>query len=261
MHRVMNRLGFAWIFVVSMGCGPTSETETAGDGTEASTTADSQTTDESATQTSTSDGPTTATTASSASASSDDGTASASTGSDTSGTDTGGTEIECVTDDDCKLDNDCCGCNAAPLDERFPPCPADCAQGMCDQWGIEQAVCRFGVCVVDELACNPADAICAVPAPACDDGFTAEVANGCWTGACVPVELCDWVPDCTACTEEEVCVHMLGGPGPVVAQRFCEPIPLSCNGTATCACIGDAICEGIGTCEEQGENEIACVGK
>lgn len=55
--------------------------------------------------------------------------------------------------------------------------------------------CRrpFGLCVkegTDPGHCKD-DAVCDIPGPNCPQGTTAGVANGCYTGACIPLALCE----------------------------------------------------------------------
>lgn len=260
----MKRLGSIFS-LLALGCGPSAgNSSTDGSGTGSSTPSASQTQGGSSMETTAAAGVTSAGSGGSETSpqtSSSSGAVTSATGSDTGQTDTGGGGAACALDTDCKLDNDCCGCNALPVDDEPRPCPADCRQGMCDAVGIERAVCRFGVCTVQKLGCNPQNVQCDAPTPQCGDGTTARVEGGCWTGECIPYAYCDWVPDCTACAQDEICVELLGGPKPTVPQHVCEPVAPECIDMPTCACLGEIVCEGVGSCEDDGKNQIACVGK
>jgi len=106
-----------------------------------------------------------------------------------------------------------------------------------------KAVCRFGRCTFAKITCNPLGITCKAPEPDCPPPTVPSVmedGNGkCWTGACVPAETCDWVPDCTYCGDDLTCVTKLQKG----AYTLCEPLPPSCDeAPATCAC-AETICE------------------
>ncbi len=172
-------------------------------------------------------------------------------------TTTGGTnEPECEVDADCKLQSDCCVCDGVPKDEDPGMCDKQCIQPLCDEFGVEKAVCRFGVCEAERLSCDQAAVECDAPTPDCPDGTLPETTPTCWTGSCVPAALCDVVPDCTYCAEGSMCVQKSGkGFFPIV----CEPIPPSCGGVSSCNCVADLVCiEPFGLCFQDGDTQVTC---
>jgi hypothetical protein len=165
-----------------------------------------------------------------------------STGPDTTGTgtdDTGVAPGPCVSDDDCKLKSDCCECAAVPADDDPPSCDLECDQPLCDQLGIQQAVCRFGVCITERLACDPVKVACDSLPPDCPEGQVATVEGVCWSGQCAPGEFCDVVPDCGLCAEGWMCVSF-EAQQPV--NPHCEPVPAACD-VVDCDCAGTFVCD------------------
>jgi hypothetical protein len=133
--------------------------------------------------------------------------------------------------------DDCCNCAAIHTADEAPICdvPA-CDQSTCSAQGVDMpaAVCRFGVCELAPIACNPVIVTCDSLPPACPDGQIASVAdNGCW-GPCVPAEVCDVVPDCSVCADDETCVRRDTQLG---AEYLCEPIAAACAGVPACDCM------------------------
>lgn len=163
----------------------------------------------------------------------DDGESSG--GSGTSAGDTGGPGMACVTDDDCVLVENCCDCQAIHVDDEPPPaCPMECKATACMGIGVSGVHCEQGSCELDEVSCNPLQVACDALPPECDEGFLPSVGDACWTGNCVPAEVCDVVPDCALCPEDEVCIPLVAK-GP--AGFFCSPIAPGCAGTPSCACL------------------------
>jgi hypothetical protein len=76
----------------------------------------------------------------------------------------------------------CSRSNTCTALHRNDPCPVD---GAC--------VRSFAMCIVE--GSNPGrcheQAICRAVSPTCSPGSTAGVANGCWTGACIPNDICE----------------------------------------------------------------------
>ena len=142
--------------------------------------------------------------------------------------------------------NDCCACAPHHVDEPALPCDQDCRQPTCDGIGLPdaKAICRFGRCTFAKTTCNPLGINCKALEPTCPPGTVASVFDDgglkCWTGACVPAEACDWVPDCTFCEAPDLtCVSKLQKG----AYQLCEPIPLDCeDGPVDCSC-AEIICE------------------
>lgn len=184
---------------------------------------------------------------------------SATTGSETTGGgSTGGSETTgggadaCAVDGDCKLHSDCCACEGVPVGENPTDCAMECKQAKCSEYGVEKAMCRFGVCQTARLSCDGNKVLCDALPPPCPPGEVAETSPACWTGKCVPAALCDVVPECALCPDGTVCVQDVAF-GPQGWPR-CEPIPAACGGVATCDCVGSLVCVGeFSACNKQGE--------
>ena len=170
--------------------------------------------------------------------------------------DTAGPTSECSKDADCKLQEDCCVCNGIPLDLNPVACDMECKQSKCSELGVDQAVCRLGVCETERLSCDQVKVACDALPPACPEGQLPTTTPACWTGKCVPAEFCDVVPDCTFCPDNKLCVvNIAFGP----SQATCEPIPAGCSDDPDCACAGDLVClEPFGFCAEQDGPVIHC---
>ncbi len=91
----------------------------------------------------------------------------------------------------------------------------------------------FAYCVDEAGSTDPGScsevAECAMPAPDCPEGTVAGVAQGCWTGYCIPLDECDVLPVCSEQTELQ-CIN----------QENCEPVyeglDCTCDGEdCTCA--------------------------
>lgn len=219
----------ALVVVVLAACGDVRESTSASE----ATTADPP-------QTSTaSEGPTTTTTTTTSTS-----TATTSSTADAATAGTGGSReaLPCVDDDECTIQDDCCACDARHVDARAGRCDLECEATACAAVGLAEAraICRVGRCTFDKVACNPLYLACDAPPPTCPPGQVPGLDGGCWSGACVLAEACDWVPSCSACAAEGLtCVgHLQHG-----AYLVCEPLPAACgDGPATCACAGE-ICE------------------
>jgi hypothetical protein len=100
---------------------------------------------------------------------------------------------ECAVDGDCKIVVGCCTCGAAPVGEPPAACEAtaDCDQSHCSALGIPEdtvAACVGERCVMG-FECDLALVTCDGAEPACEDGETPRVVDGCHAG-CVPAEEC-----------------------------------------------------------------------
>lgn len=188
--------------------------------------------------------------------------ADGSTGGGTEGTgtssDTGTGGDACVTDDDCIVVDDCCNCTAIATDAEPPMCDIpNCLQSTCSALGITPvAQCELGSCELGPMSCDPSVVSCESLPPDCGAGtFPGTDENTmCWTGLCVPAELCDVVPSCADCPEAETCVEyvMQGGP-----EFHCSPIPEACDGTPSCECLSDVCIGDFDTCGE-GPDGLTC---
>jgi hypothetical protein len=115
---------------------------------------------------------------------------------------------DCTSDEECALAGDCCSCFAYKPEWWDPGnCGGSCAMDKCEEWGITEAVCHQGYCAAVDLSCNQALVTCKVAPPTCDAGSLPQVWNGCYTGGCLPIEACDWAPDCSVCAEGQLCMH------------------------------------------------------
>ncbi|MCH9688001.1 MAG: hypothetical protein K0V04_41610 [Deltaproteobacteria bacterium] len=170
------------------------------------------------------------------------------TDSDSTGNDTDSAACEplpaqgdsCVVDADCQVAGDCCGCVAFNPTQGGPGnCGGGCGQTVCEQLGVDTAVCDDGVCRVQGLSCDQTAVTCNSPTPDCPDGELPQVQDGCFTGSCLPVEHCDWVPDCAACPQDEVCVITQTDD---CDQHACTPPIPKCGPQPTCNCLGSVVC-------------------
>jgi hypothetical protein len=174
------------------------------------------------------------------------------TGGDTTGGDTGGgPDLSCESDLDCQLVNDCCACGAVNAEEMVVCDEPPCVQPMCGDTE-PTPVCELGECTIEWSCAEPVD--CAVAPPPCEEGTLPSIADGCFTGACVPVDQCDAVPDCSFCTANQVCVTTEALPGP---SYSCLPMPEACGGTPSCACLEGACNPRFEICVD-GRDGITC---
>jgi hypothetical protein len=153
--------------------------------------------------------------------------------------------MPCVTDQDCTLVESCCDCESLNPGETVPECDVQaCRQSQCNAIGLSTPAveCRLGRCMFKKEMCNPFGVTCDAPQPDCGPGSVPAVnENSCWTGGCVPAEVCDWVPDCTYCDDPElVCVGKLQKG----AYKVCEAKPFECSDVDNldCTC-GQQICD------------------
>jgi hypothetical protein len=131
-----------------------------------------------------------------------------------------------------------------------------CEQSSCSAQNLEDisAACVFGHCEIADVPCNPATVACDAAPPTCPEGMLPQVVDGCW-GSCIPAAICDVVPDCAACPDDETCVeHSVGFAGVIYT---CEPIAPDCDGTPSCACMPGVCDEGADTCVD-GEGTVTC---
>lgn len=183
------------------------------------------------------------------------------TGIETTGTgsssDTGVTPANpCVTDKDCHLHDDCCDCYGLPVGQDDPDCDLECKQSTCSMLGIDQAICRFGVCIAETVDCDGSNVTCKSLPPKCDPGSIPGVAGDCWTGECVPIANCNAVPGCDLCPAGTMCVQKISKKQ---TWPSCEPIPAECNGEIDCECAGTFVCTGsFNICNDLDGNELSC---
>ncbi len=163
----------------------------------------------------------------------------------------------CVADSDCEMAGDCCGCIAYnPMMGSPGNCGGGCGQTVCEQLGVTEAYCDAGACRVRGLSCDQTAVTCDAIAPACAAGELPQVADGCFTGGCLPVAFCDWVPDCSACPVDEHCViTQTAG----CDQHSCIPdFPECPPGPPSCDCLGNVACQApYGACAIDGDT-IVC---
>jgi hypothetical protein len=193
-------------------------------------------------------------------------TGESATGSTTDASSSGGSSEDtgatpggaCMTDKDCALHNDCCDCFGIKAGDPDPICKKGCDKPTCDVLGIDQAVCRFGVCGTERINCDSSKILCDALPPQCPPNQVAGVTeNGsCWTGQCVAALSCNFVPDCSACPDDSMCVQKVAKP---MSLPTCEPIPLECDGQVDCKCAGTFVCTGnFNICNALGDNQLSC---
>ncbi len=162
----------------------------------------------------------------------------------------------CMVDADCMLHDDCCACYGVPVGPDEPLCDLACDQSMCASIGIDQAVCRFGVCATEKVQCSGEVACDSLP-PDCPPGTLPGIQGACWSGACVPALSCDAVPDCSACPDGTMCVEFVS----LKPSVTCEPIPAACAGPPNCECagLGVACVDEYTICNDGDQGQVVCV--
>jgi hypothetical protein len=176
---------------------------------------------------------------------------------------TGGSPVdpECTRTSDCRLENDCCTCEAVPVSS--PPgvgCALECLQSHCSalQLPTDGLACAAGRCVAG-FPCDDTHVTCKISVPMCAAGQVPGVtASGtCYTGSCVPAAQCTTVSGCDACGPSEACViyqTQLGN------QYHCVSVPAACTRDQTCDCLGPSVCTGaFRSCTElSGQRAVMC---
>jgi hypothetical protein len=179
------------------------------------------------------------------------------------GSGTGGSpaDPECTRTSDCRLDNDCCTCEAVPA--STPPgasCALQCLQSQCAalQLPADGLACAAGRCVAG-FACDDTHVTCRISVPTCAAGQVPGVtASGtCYTGSCVPAAQCTTVSGCDACGPGEACVLYQTQMG---NQYHCVSVPAACTRNQTCDCLGPSVCTGsYRSCTElSGQRAVMC---
>ena len=205
----------------------------------------------------TEDGPGSSTSGSSTSGSSTAGGGGDDAETSTDSDDTGaGPNVDCVADADCQLYDDCCGCAPLHVDDPIPPgCPTDCDQSYCASFGVTAAVCAGGVCDYDRAACDPLVATCDGIPPSCPPGTVPGIVGECFSGLCVPLALCDVVPDCQACGPDQVCLRLERVQGPAFT---CRPRPSWCPDAVDCSCAASLCGPIYPLCEDLAPGQLSC---
>ena len=98
-------------------------------------------------------------------------------------------EYACMSENECVLHSDCCSCTALHVDEPVAACDASCDRNSCEMWGVTELLCAH-TCHIRLLDCDATLVACDEAPPECDDGLVATVVDRCWTGYCVPPDLC-----------------------------------------------------------------------
>jgi hypothetical protein len=68
------------------------------------------------------------------------------------------------------------------------------------------------------------------------------VAAGCWSGGCLPATDCDWVPDCSFCSNQQLCMY--DNRGECSLLRCVDELPECGPMEPVCACTGAEWCMG-----------------
>lgn len=183
-----------------------------------------------------------------------------SSGSSDSSSDSGGSgpgpDADCLSDEDCQLFDDCCGCMPLHVDDPIPPgCPSDCDQAYCAGFGVTAAVCAGGVCDYARATCDPLAATCDGIPPSCPPGTTPGIVGECFNGLCVPLDLCDVVPDCEVCGPDQICLRLERLQGPAYT---CRPRPSWCGETVDCACAASLCGPTYPLCEDLAPGQLSC---
>jgi hypothetical protein len=183
--------------------------------------------------------------------------AQASSGDDSSAetTEAPPTAAECTQDSDCVLINNCCECDAKPVDAPVAPCEGNCLQPTCEAMSLfgVRVACRSGVCEFANVPCSEGPVTCDEAMPSCPPGTRGSVEDGCW-GPCVHPRYCadEGCPP-EGCGDGWTCVeHQATGSG-------CVVVPLECAGTASCACVSpylDEFC--AASCIDDGMGALLC---
>ena len=136
-------------------------------------------------------------------------------------------EVGCYSDDDCGEGYDC------TADTECLP-PPGCEDGMeCP------AVC-YGRCVANQPPPLPGNCygenVCEVEPPACPEGTLPGIANGCWTGYCIPLNACE-SPACgtlgeSACQSASACEPVYEG-----SDCTCDASGCECNTLTYAYCV------------------------
>ena len=233
----------------SAGTSGTSGTTGTTGGTDGATGTASAGTDSSASMTGTSAASSTTATSDSTSGTTATSDSATSTTGDTTGDTTTGGVVDlcapapqgdpCESDADCAIAGDCCSCVAYNPSMSSPGnCGGNCKQDRCSEWGLESAACEAGVCVVKGKSCDQDEVLCDAPQPDCPKGSLPQVDGACFTGKCLPVAACDWVPGCDHC-EGMIC-NITEGPD-CTHHRCIAPIP-ECEQLPYCDCLGEIFC-------------------
>lgn len=129
----------------------------------------------------------------------------------------------CYSSEQCPADYSCNAgevCLPAPgCEDPSTPCP-DVCYGFCVPTGSDPGTCN-GPVFCDSLP------------PPCPEGTVPGVADGCWTGTCIPAEQCEQPPRCAEAPSEAACI----------AAATCAPLYEGVN----CTCDANGSC----TCESQ----------
>jgi hypothetical protein len=169
---------------------------------------------------------------------------------------TEGLVSECAVDEDCALFSDCCSCEGHPPGEEPLMCDAACEQSRCEALGITAAICSFGVCTTPRVPCDDSAVVCDVAPPACGAGAlpVLDPKGTCYTGECAPAIACDVVPACSLCEVPGwTCVAKVA----FTTTRSCEPLPVNCEGVASCACAASQVCDDVFTqCSEDADGLV-----
>jgi hypothetical protein len=162
-----------------------------------------------------------------------------------------------MSDADCVRIEDCCTCAAQHVDEPVPQCGIQaCLVTACFGEGLagHDVECRFGSCEFVPVDCNAREVTCKDRPPDCPAGDLPTVVNGCW-GPCIAAEVCDVVPDCDHCPDDEICVATATQIGFLYS---CEPLDPSCGVGATCDCMGEVCEPPYDLCVEAGAADLDC---
>lgn len=164
--------------------------------------------------------------------------------------------VECRSNEDCYLLDDCCGnCSAEPVPSPgLPPrCRLVCDQTACALPGIraDEVICRGGQCILDR-SCNAVRRTCDSLPPACPDGQVPSIDDsGCW-GPCLAPTECREVTSCADCAND-LCVE--SGQRIITtcrARSFCEE-------GSYCQCLEPCGAGAVACSEDEGRVSCTCI--
>lgn len=123
------------------------------------------------------------------------------------------TAAECTQDSDCLLVDNCCECDAKPLDAEVAACEGNCFVSTCTGMSLDnvRVACRSGVCEFADEDCSEGPVTCETTKPSCPEDTRLTVQDGCW-GPCVHPRYCiDQACPPEGCGAGWTCVTHHGG--------------------------------------------------
>jgi len=117
------------------------------------------------------------------------------------------------------------------------------------------AACAACAACAARATCDPPAATCDGIPPSCPPGTTPGIVGECFNGLCVPLDLCDVVPDCEVCGPDQICLRLERLQGPAYT---CRPRPSWCGETVDCACAASLCGPTYPLCEDLAPGQLSC---